>query len=152
MARIRVKKRTDLTPKQAIFTEQYARTLDPIYAATRAGYSTPKTEGFHVLKQANVQAALAAKLESGAIAAMAMPHATRKLIKRLDDEKTSNRDYSTLFTQLRNTAESFMAGSDHEKAIQDMTPEEVAEAIKRLEDRASSEARDVTPGPSSAFD
>lgn len=152
MARKKRVLRTDLTPKQTIFVKEYHETGNPTYAATRAGYASPQVAGYLALQSVDVQKALAAKQEANVIAALAMPKATKGLIRRLDDPKTSNRDYGTLYARLETTASGLGVASDLDKAIQDMTPEEVAAAIARLEAQAMAKARDVTPGPSSAFD
>jgi len=144
--------RGELTPKQSRFVEVFNTTGDATYAATKAGYKHPHVMGAVVKASANVAEALKAKQHANAIAALAMPKATQGLIKRMENPKASDRDYATLYTQLRNTADGIGSPSDHEKAIQDMTPEEVAAAIARLEAQAMAKARDVTPGPSSAFD
>lgn len=138
----------ELTEQEATFVEHYADTLDATYAATKAGYSHPYRKG--VLKKQDPRIVEAARdrakerlMSEGAEIGVAV------LIEVASDKKApANARVAAADKLVKHSgisADVSAAGELHE-----MTPDQIAAAIQRLEARAAGMAKDVTPG--SIFD
>lgn len=142
------KKNGALTPMEKSFAEAMARTSDPVYAAHKAGYSTPRVRGYELAARPAVQAEVLRQAEAtlrDEILPLAL--ATHK---RLLTDKAVPAGAALGATKL---AYDRTLGVDEGKA--DKEPSEMSydelqasiETLRREQDARAESARDVTPEP-----
>lgn len=121
-----------LTVQQRAFTAAYARSGDPAYAATKAGYAHPDTYGHDLLKKPVVQASVR-EAQARRMVNDLLPLAVDLLEHVIKDKtaKTADRLRAGKIV----TDYGFGAHAARDKAPEDMTPDELADRIAALRAR-----------------
>lgn len=132
------------THKERVFIDKMARTGDKSYAAAAAGYTKPAKEAARNLAKPAVAAAIERK-HNDMLFNEILPLALEVHKKILGDDATpaGARVQAVKLAYDRTIGADDPAGGNKEP--HEMTADELAEAIKRLEAQAASVARDITP-------
>lgn len=136
--------------QEAVFAKIFAETGSKALAAKEAGYAQPHTAASKALARPRVQAEVA-RVQNEILFSEILPLAVKVHKQILEDERTP----AGARVQAVKLAYDRTLGTDAEgrqKEPHEMTREELAEAIAKLEQEAASKARDVTPEPSSIDD
>lgn len=127
------------TPQERAFVETYARTGDPMYSASEAGYAFPNPQAYQVLARPKIQADIA-RTQMEILQNEILPLAIRVHKELLEDKATPAGAKATLVKLAYDRAFG-PEGSD--KQPHEMTPAELAKAIDVLSAMAAEKAKPV---------
>ena len=132
-----------LTPQEKAFARTFAETGDRRFAAQTAGYKHAQVAASKALARPRVQAEVA-RVQNEILFSEILPLAVKVHKQILEDDRTP----AGARVQAVKLAYDRTLGTDAEgrqKEPHEMSAEELAEAIAKLEQEAASKARDVTP-------
>ncbi len=130
-----------MTRQETVFLEEYAKHGDREKAEKKAGYR-PRW-GYVVLSRPDIQRQIVAA-ETGKLYSDALPIAVATLIEIMKGSKFP----AAARVQAAKTVMDRTLGADTSgpaKELHEMTPDEIAQAIRALESQAAAAAVDVTP-------
>lgn len=136
-----------LTPMQQVFIECKLAGKTIQEAAELAGYAHPHTAGHTVMRNPAVQRAIEAATRTGLRYDMG-PRALQTLDKIASDDDTNARvrvAASKALAELSGLGISHNHENGSQKDLAEMTAEDIALAMSKLESLLASKARDVTP-------
>lgn len=130
-----------LTPKERAFSGYMARTDDKTYAATRANLSYPQQAAQKMMEKPAVRAEIMRQQEDMLYSEI-LPLALQVHKKILADDKTPA---GARVQAVKLAYDRTLGANDggQTKEPHEMTPEEIAQAIGKLEDAAAAKARPV---------
>ncbi len=127
------------TPQERKFVEAYVATQDARYSATQAGFAQPRSAGYKALSRPAVQAEIA-RLQQERLFQEVLPLAVEVHIDMMRDSKTPAGARAQLvklaYDRTFGSQEGAQAKEPHE-----MTAEEIADTINKLEQVAALRAK-----------
>lgn len=136
-----IRNRGQLTEMERKFVDAYAKTGDTRYATKKAGYKYGVNNSHNILQRPAVQDAIIA-YQMARMTSEALPLATSTVIGIMQNEK------APAAARIQAAREVFNRVLPSDKATQDkepheMSPDELAAAISRLESAAATKAKPV---------